>query len=139
MWPGATRPGRARSARRGETAPAGPEIADRRGDGLAGPPQLRDPGVDPLDDRVQSPPLALTGGRAEGVGAQRVDDLLQRDPELLELPRHPDPLHRGLRVLPVARRPPPGWRKDPPPLVEPDGVDGDAGPGSDLTDLHDNS
>src|SRR4051812_12515167 len=137
MWPGATRPGRAPSARRGETAPAGPAIADRRGDGLAGPPQLRDPGVHPPGDRLQSPPhprvrgvdplatrvrpppLPLMGGRAAVVGAQRFDDLLQRDPELSELPRHPDPPHRGLRVPPVARRPPPGWGKAPPPLVEP--------------------
>jgi hypothetical protein len=55
--------------------------------------------------------------------SESVDDLVQREPEALQLSCESDPLNRGRLVDAVARGQPVWWRKSSAPLLETDGVD----------------
>jgi len=68
---------------------------------------------------------------------ERVDHLVEREPEVLQSPGEPDPLDSGGPVHAIARRGAIGHGQDPAALVEPDGVDAHAGLLGDLSDLHD--
>src|SRR6266511_1737854 len=120
----------------GEPASAGPALLDGPGDVTAGLAQRGNLGVDPVDHGLQPPEVAVAGHRAGVMGMESVDDLVESQPQVLQGARHPDPLHCGRRVLPVARRPALRFREHPAPLVEADRVDAHAGFRCDLADLH---
>ena len=65
--------------------------------------QLR---VHALEHRVEPPPFGLAGCAARVVGGERVDDLVEREPDRLELARELDALDGLGRVVAVA-----GWTR----------------------------
>lgn len=132
----ALRPSAAAEPSPREPAAAGPAFGDGVGDMPTGTPQIGDFAVDALHDRLEPPQLAGLARGSRVVGAQSVDDLVEGEPELLQRTRQAQSLNCVGAVITVSRRAALGLRQDTPALVEPHGVDGDAGFGGDLANFH---
>jgi hypothetical protein len=93
-------------------------------------------GIDPGLDLLKSPALRRARGAACVMGRERIGDLLDGEPELLELAGQPDPIDISPfeRAVPARRT----WRRsqDTATLVEPDRVDRHPDRLGELADLH---
>jgi len=106
-------------------APGGARLAGLD-DAAAQRVELGELRVDPVERGVEPPALGLAGGAPGVVGGERVDDVVEREADRLELAREPDALDRLRRVVAVARRLARRRGQHAHPLVEADGVDAHA-------------
>jgi len=86
---------------RRESAPTARAVLNRLDGVPARRSQFGNPGIDSLDDGLQPPPLAFAGGDASVMGMQSVDDLVEGEPQMLQIPCHPNPINRrrGVRTI----------------------------------------
>jgi hypothetical protein len=125
-----------RLAQRREPAAAGGARRLRLHDPAAQGGELGELGVDAGECRLEPPALGLAGRAAGVVRGERVDDVVEREADGLELAGELDALDRAGRVVAIARRLACRRGQHAHPLVEADGVDAHAGPVRDLTDSH---
>ncbi len=96
------------------------------GQAIAHALQLRDALVDRLQAGRGAFAHAFHAAMPVGRQGQQFADFLQGETQVLGPANEPQPRDGTLVVLTVSRGPAPGLGQEPFPLVEPDGVDGDA-------------
>src|SRR5262245_41556180 len=94
----------------------------RGDDALAQRVELRELGVDAVQDGLQAPPLGLAGGGSGVVRGECVDSVGQREPDPLQLTRELDALDRLGLIVAVAGGGALRRRQDTDALVEADRV-----------------